>query len=107
MEERGSIDRGGIVDFRVAVGTEETHDVHLHFNQWFGQVRIDVDGEDTAGDWRVFTFHKTRRYEFPVGREERHDVVVEKSRKGILGGFGIRPVASWSTVSRSPPTWVR
>jgi hypothetical protein len=75
------------MDFTLAVGTQETHDVHMHFNQWFGQVRIDVDGEDAAGDWRVFTLHKTRRYEFPVGREERHDVVVEKSRKGILGGF--------------------
>ncbi|HEY7916591.1 MAG TPA: hypothetical protein VIC86_06360 [Acidimicrobiales bacterium] len=75
------------MEFTIPVGTAEKHDVHLHFNQWFGQVRIAVDGEDAAGDWRLFTLRTTRRYEFPVGQEERHDVVIEKERKGILGGF--------------------
>jgi len=75
------------MDFTVAVGTAERHDVHLHFNQWPGRVRIGVDGVDAAGDWRMFTLHKMRRYELPVGQEERRDVVIEKSRKGVLGGF--------------------
>ncbi len=75
------------MDFTVAIGADETHDVHLRFNQWFGQVRIDVDGKGVAGDWRPFTVHRTRRYEIPVGNSERHDVVIEKTRKGLFGGF--------------------
>jgi hypothetical protein len=75
------------MDFMVSVGKAEKHDVHLHFNQWFGQLRVTVDGEDAAGDWRLFTFRTTRRYEIPVGREERHDVVIEKKRKGLFGGL--------------------
>lgn len=75
------------MDFTVPVGTTEKHNVHLHFNQWFGATRIDVDGRRSAGDWRMFTFRKTRRFEIPVGVEERHDVVIEKERKGVFGGF--------------------
>jgi hypothetical protein len=33
----------------------------------------------------MFTLRRTRRYEFPVGQEERHDVVIEKSRRGAWG----------------------
>ena len=75
------------MDFTIPVGAAEKHDVHMHFNQWFGQVRITVDGERVAGDWRPFTFRTTRRYEVPVGHEERHDVVIEKRRKAAFGGF--------------------
>ncbi len=75
------------MDFTVPVGTAEKHDVHMHFNQWFGQVRISVDGERATGDWRMFTFRTVRRYEVPVGHDERHDVVIEKKRKSFLGGL--------------------
>jgi hypothetical protein len=53
------------MDFTVPVGSAETHQVHLHFNQWLGRMRIDVDGQDAAGDWRMFTLRTTKRYEFP------------------------------------------
>ena len=75
------------MDFTVPVGAAEKHDLHMHFNQWFGQVRISVDGEKAAGDWLMFTFRTTRRYEVPVGHDERHEVVIERKRKGVFGGF--------------------
>jgi hypothetical protein len=78
-------DKGGRMDCTVDVGTDEKHSVHTHFNQWFGIMRIGVDGENMAGDWRMFTIHRTRRYEFPVGKRERHEVTVEKTRRGVLG----------------------
>jgi hypothetical protein len=77
----------GTVDFTIEVGTTETHAVHLHFNHWFGQVHITVDGEDAASRWRMFTISPTQRFEFPVGTREHHDVVIEKTRQSVLGGF--------------------
>jgi hypothetical protein len=71
------------VDFTIEVGTTETHAVHLRFNHWFGQ----VDGEDAASRWRMFTISPTQRFEFPVGTREQHDVVIEKTRHSVLGGF--------------------
>jgi hypothetical protein len=77
----------GAVDFTIEIGTTETHAVHLHFNHWFGQVHITVDGEDAASRWRMFTIRTTQRFEFPVGKQEHHDVVIEKTRQSVLGGF--------------------
>jgi hypothetical protein len=75
------------MDFTTEVGTAEKHAVRLHFNHWFGRVHITVDGEDAASRWRMFTVSPTQRFEFPVGTEEHHDVVIEKTRKSVLGGF--------------------
>ena len=75
------------MDFTTEVGTNEKHEVHLHFNQWFGQVNITVDGKDAASRWRMFTIHRTQRFEIPVGQDEHHDVVIEKTRAAVLGGF--------------------
>jgi len=74
------------MDFTFAVGTQEVHEVHYHFNQWFGRVTITVDGEDWASRWRMFTVKVTQRFEFEVGDTEKHDVVIEKTRKAFLGG---------------------
>jgi hypothetical protein len=75
------------VEFTIEVGDEERHQLHTRFDQVFGQVRIEVDGKVIAQDWRSFSFHRTRRYEFSVGTGETHDVVIELTRKGVVGGF--------------------
>jgi hypothetical protein len=61
--------------------------LHLHFKQWFGQVHITADGEDAASRWRMFTIRHTQRFEFPVGTQEHHDGIIEKTRASVLGGF--------------------
>jgi len=75
------------VDFTIEVGTTETHAVHLHFNHWFGQVHITVDGEDAASRWRMFTIRPPNASSSRSARQEHHDVVIEKTRKSVLGGF--------------------
>jgi hypothetical protein len=75
------------MEFTIEVGDTEKHQMHTHFDQVFGQVRVEVDGKSVAQDWRSFSLHRTRRYEFSVGTDETHDVVVELTRKGIVGGF--------------------
>jgi hypothetical protein len=75
------------VDFTIEVGTEERHQLHLSFDQVFGQVQVEVDGKDVAQDWRSFSLHRTRRYGFSVGKDETHDVIIELTRKALVGGF--------------------
>ena len=75
------------MEFTIEIGTEEKHQLHVHFDQVFGQVLVEVDGKNVAQDWRSFSLHKTRRYEFSVGTAEPQDVVIELTRKGVVGGF--------------------
>jgi hypothetical protein len=75
------------VEFTIEIGKEVKHQMHMQFDQVFGQVLIEVDGRNVAQDWRSFSLHRTRRYEFPVGTPETHEVVVELTRKGVVGGF--------------------
>jgi hypothetical protein len=80
-------DLGGEVEFTIEVGDKENHQLHTQFDQVFGQLRIEVDGKSVAQEWRLFSFHRTRRYEFSVGTGETHDVIIELTRKGVVGGF--------------------
>jgi hypothetical protein len=75
------------VEFTIEVGDKEKHELHTQFDQVFGHVRIEVDGKSVAQDWRSFSLHRTRRYEFSVGTGEPHDVVIQLTRKGVVGGF--------------------
>ena len=75
------------MEFIIEVGLEEKHELHLSVDQVLGQVRIEVDGNDVAQGWRPFSLHKTRRYELSVGAHQNHDVIIELSRKAVVGGF--------------------
>ena len=75
------------MEFAIEVGTEEKHQLRLSVDQLLGQVRIEVDGTHVAQGWRPFSLHKTRRYELSVGGHQNHDVIVEWSRKAVVGGF--------------------
>jgi hypothetical protein len=76
------------IDFAVDVGTEEPHRVAFHWGQVFGRVRITVDGEQVMEKNQPVSLRspRTRKFEFSVGQAEVHDVVIEKTRKRILGG---------------------
>ena len=52
-----------------------------------GNLNILVDGQSTVKDFRMFSLSLTKRYEFTVGVEERHNVVIEKKRKLFLAGL--------------------
>ena len=75
------------MEFTIEVGSQEKHEIHLSFDQTFGKVQVAVDGKNVALDWRSFTLHRTRRYDFSVGRDETHDIVIELTRKSVVGGF--------------------
>ena len=75
------------MELTIEVGNEEKHQLHLSFDQVLGHTKIEVDGKAVAHDWRSFSIHRNRRYEFSIGRDESHDVIVEVARKALVAGF--------------------
>ena len=77
------------MDFAFEVGDVEKHTVAFHFNQFWGNLKITVDGRTVKRDFRVWSFTLVKRYTIAVGESELHHVVIEKERKLLLAP--IRP----------------
>jgi len=75
------------LEFEFEVGESERHRVHFFFDQFWGTVRISVDGRRVIRDLRLFSLSTTKRYRFTVGEQERHEVVIEKTRPLMVAGF--------------------
>ncbi len=73
------------MQFSFIVGTIERHQVDFSFDQMIGNLEIRVDGQPAVKDLRMFSVSLT--YEFTVGNQERHQVVIEKKRKLFLAGL--------------------
>jgi hypothetical protein len=73
--------------FSFFVGVAEQHQVDFSFDQFTGNLEIRVDGEPLVKDFRMLSLKLTKRYEFTVGAQERHNVAIEKKRKLFLAGF--------------------
>jgi len=73
--------------FNFEVGNREKHQITFSFNQMFGNLKITVDGETLKRDFRLLSFNLIKKYEFNVGVQERHKIVIEKERKLLLAGF--------------------
>lgn len=72
--------------FQFSVGECETHQVDLSFDSW-GFLVISVDGDPVIRKLLLYSIRPTKSYSFRVGRQETHDVVIEKCRKVVLGGM--------------------
>ena len=73
--------------FSFQVGTQEQHQVDFSFDQFAGNLEIRVDGQPLVKDFRMLSLRLTKRYEFTVGVQERHQIAIEKKRKLFLAGF--------------------
>ncbi len=76
-----------VLEFRFEVGEEERHKVNFRFNRTLGPLTISVDDQPVVKKLKLFSVTTKERYELTVGETERHDVVIEKTRQGFLGGF--------------------
>lgn len=77
------------MQFSFRVGNNEKHQVDFSFDQFMGNLEIRVDGQTVVKDFRMFSLSLTKRYQFTLGVQERHDVIIEKKRKLFLAG--VRP----------------
>lgn len=73
--------------FYFDVGQYERHRVEYHFDRFWGRVKILVDGQLVEKTSLLLSFAMTKRFEFTVGHQERHHVVIDKTRKVLLAGF--------------------
>ena len=75
------------MQFSFTVGINEQHRVDFSFDQFIGNLEIKVDGQTAVKDFRFASLKLTKRYEFIVGGNEKHKVVIEKKRKLFLAGL--------------------
>jgi len=73
--------------FSFTVGIAEQHRVDFSFDQFVGNLEIKVDGQAVVKDFRFASLKLTKRYEFVVGVNERHQIAIEKTRKLFLAGL--------------------
>lgn len=78
------------ISFDVGIG--EKHQVEFVRDSFSGRTSIAVDGEllQLKDPWKVkthFNLQYVNRYEFVVGRQEPHEVVVEHIRPKFMAGF--------------------
>lgn len=78
------------MQFSFMVGVAEQHQVDFSFDQFIGNLEIKVDGRPLVKDFRMLSLRLTKRYEFTVGHQEQHQVVIEKKRKLFLAS--LRPM---------------
>jgi len=75
------------MQFSFMVGINEQHRVDFSFDQFIGNLEIKVDGETVVKDFRFASLKLTKRYDFVVGANEKHQVTIEKTRKLFLAGL--------------------
>ncbi len=75
------------MQFSFLVGIGEQHQIDFSFDQFAGNLAIRVDGQPLIKDFRLLSLRLTKRYEFAVGQQERHQIAIEKKRKLFLAGF--------------------
>jgi hypothetical protein len=75
------------MQFSFRVGVHEQHQVDFSFDQFIGNLEIKVDGQPAVKDFRMLSLSLTKRYQFTVGVQELHDIIIEKKRKLFLAGL--------------------
>ncbi|TDB90369.1 hypothetical protein [Actinomadura sp. 7K534] len=73
--------------FYFEVGQYERHLVEYFYDRFWGKVRITVDRHEVVKGSLLFSFAMTKRFEFTVGHQERHHVIIDKTRKVLFAGF--------------------
>jgi hypothetical protein len=75
------------IAFDFEVGQREKHRVGFYYSQFWGNVRISVDGEVKRTDLRIFSLSLVKSYRFTVGTTELHEVQIDKNRALFFAGF--------------------
>jgi hypothetical protein len=78
------------MNFSFVIGVTEQHRIDFSFDQFIGNLEIKIDGQPLIKDFRLLSLKLTKRYEFEVGINEKHQIVIEKKRKLFLAG--LRPM---------------
>jgi hypothetical protein len=83
------------MQMRFEVGEKERHVVTFAFNKFWGNLSIKVDGVAIRKELRMMSVNLVKRWEFTVGEQERHQVVIEKRRELMFAGYRPQPVTAY------------
>lgn len=83
------------VQLEFDVGRRERHHVVYRFNQMWGGLQITVDGVPVVNTVRTYSLSTTNCYEFVVGKNEIHQVRIEKLRSAFLAGVQPQVVTAY------------
>jgi len=75
------------LQFEFEVGEVERHRVAFRFDPLLGPLDIAVDGRKVLAKLDTLSLRRVERFGLCVGRRERHDVLIEKTRKPVIGGL--------------------
>lgn len=78
--------------FTLEVGNNERSKLDVSRNWFTGAMHVLVNGDEVAQRrWLApsthFSFARKRRYEFAIGKIEKHEVAIEQERPLIMAGF--------------------
>ena len=65
---------------RFVVGVRERHEVDFFYDDSFGRLRIEVDGQRVLQKTSPFWVPVLSKWSFDVGTDEVHNVLIEKKR---------------------------
>jgi hypothetical protein len=75
------------MDLTFEVGEHERHSVQYHFNQSTGFGKISVDGKIVKRIFQMLSMSTISSCKFTVGKDEIHNVEIQRERKRAFGGF--------------------
>ncbi|MBC9943844.1 hypothetical protein ICL81_04795 [Leucobacter sp. cx-328] len=76
----------------LVVGFEEKHLVEFSFDEFWGGIKITVDGVKVMGTVQILSFSTMKAWEITVGTNEQHHVRFEKRRAQFFAAFKPQPV---------------
>jgi hypothetical protein len=76
--------------FSFSVGTDEPHEITVHWAEGLAGMLIEVDGHEALRERHPLKITGPRQHEVTVGTAETHKVVVEKRTGASYGGVRAR-----------------
>lgn len=83
------------MDLSFDVGVSERHRVCFSFRRLSGALAITVDGADVVRETRAVSPKRLAAWDFVVGERERHEVRIEKHRRGRLSRLRRQAVSAF------------
>lgn len=85
----------GTTSLSFLVGESEVHRIEFDWDQFWGGVRIRVDGVVIRDEVRMLSVHLVKTWQFEVGEHERHVVKIDKTRPLLASAVRPQPLTAY------------
>lgn len=72
------------MEHHFTIGYQEQHAVSIYYDRFWGKFEICVDGYTAIHQWLIFGFELTRSFPLWIGVNEKHYLVVQKTRPLLM-----------------------